>query len=128
MFSVFDYKTMVVSSLFKANGLTWDDAGLLSVQRDGALLAFPGTTRQKQSYEGTSWESGLWEGRGLCFKLQKPSEQYLCCLFPFCLRAGMSFVINAIHKDLAVCCLLFLLIALSVCIYIISFKCGIAHV
>lgn len=45
MFSVFDYRTRVVSALFKANGLRWDGAGLLSVQRNGALLAFPGTAR-----------------------------------------------------------------------------------
>lgn len=37
VYSVLDYKTMAVSAVFEANGLARCDAGLLSVQRDGAI-------------------------------------------------------------------------------------------
>lgn len=41
-----DYKTMAVSAVFKANELTRYDAALLSVQRHGAISAFPCAARE----------------------------------------------------------------------------------
>lgn len=124
MFSVFDYKTVAVSATLKASGLTWYDAGLLFVQRDGAITAFLCAAREncKSSPVMVPARRVAFRKDGsLRFNLQKPSEQYVCHSFPFCLRASISFVINFVQqrKDFAICCFLFLLIVLSVYIYII---------
>ena len=40
VFSVFDYRATAVSAAFKASESVWYNAGLLSVQRDGAISVF----------------------------------------------------------------------------------------
>lgn len=124
VFSVFDYKTLAVSATFKASGLAWYDAGLLSVQRDGAITAFLCAARENCKSSPVMVQArrvAFREDESLWFNLQKPSEQYICHSFPFCPRASISFVINVIQqrKDFAICCFLFLLIVLSVHIYLI---------